>query len=1408
MRKHGRLLVGITLSAALAVAAPLAQSVPAHAAALGAAKPTSTGSPVQVWLTDVGGNQWLAKQAPVAFQTRQTGNPLTIGVDDSIKYQKITGYGAALTDSAAYLINGLPAGTRDTLMQNLFSPSGGAGLSMVRSPMGATDFTATGNYSYDDLPAGETDPTLSKFSIQHDQAYIIPELKQARALNPDLKVTSTPWSPPGWMKTSGSMIGGTLLPEDYPVLADYFVKYVQAYAKAGVPVTYVTPQNEPLNAPSWPGSAMTPAQETTLINLMGAAFEKNHLATQIIGWDHNWDVPSYPESIYNDPTASTYAIGAGFHIYSGAPIYQTQAHNDYPGKQVYLTEATGGINQPNAQAFFHDALDTWIIDSTRNYGNGTMLWNLALTPDMGPLNADTNGIGENRGVVTIDPKTQSVTYNPDYYALAQVSKFVKPGAHRISSNTFGAGSINDVAFQNPDGSKVVVAYNDSTQTKTFSVADGTESFDYTLNAGAAATFTYTGPKQHGTTPAASVKDPQHTFEFKAPSGVTGRQTVTYDPELLPLQNSAVAGSTLTTYSLPVGASIHSPGKPLDRSGWKVSASSSEAGDPAAAATDGDLSTRWRTANKMASGDWYQVDLGSRTSVSQIVLDNTADNAFDSVFQYQVYVSDDGKNWGTAVADGNGALGKTTITFQPQTARYLRVVSTAPSFFFHWSIGDITVVGGQKQTGALQSPASVGKGLQLQNWTSPDGAKVTVVYNGSEKPQTFSASTDDSYTYTLPAGTSAMFTTRDLSSAPSPTFSGLSPSTGIPGAQYTITGTHFGATQGLGTVYFGGNQADITAWTDTSITAYVPAGLPSGKYTVSVNAASGQTAGSATYTVNGLGTPLSRSGWSAKASDQSPYPTDVLPNLLDGDPSTRYSSGTGQTPGQWLQVDMGQAQTFDTIALDSTASTGDYARGADVFVSSDGETWTKVAAITADGQQIQAVTFAPQTARYIKVVTTGTSGNWWSIGEFNVYTGGTATPVYGTPLSRAGWAATATSYSPWPADALPHVLDGDLTTRYSSGASLTNGMAIQLDMAQVRTFNRVVIDSGTSTSDYAPSADVYVSQDATTWTKVTSITNGQPVEVATFESQTARYLKIVSTGSAGNWWSIAEINVYTDGSAPVDYGAALPKTGWVASASNTSPWPNDALDHILDNDLTTRYSSGASLTNGMWVQVDTGQQQTFDTVVVDSGSSTSDYAPSADVQVSTDGTGWTTVASITSGKAVEVATFAAVTARYIRVVDTGESGSWWSIAELNVYTHDGTAPIGSTPLSRTGWTPTASNTSPWPNDALTHILDGDISTRYSSGASLTDGMWVQVDMGQEQTFDKVVVDSGSSTSDYAPSADVQVSTDGTNWTTVGTIATGQPVESVSFPSHTARYLRIVNTGSSGSWWSIAELNVYV
>ncbi|WP_171115862.1 MULTISPECIES: discoidin domain-containing protein [Streptomyces] len=966
------------LATAVGVAAAWTQ-VSGNAVAAPHLKQAARSNSVRVWLTDISADKWVAGQDDVLFKAKRTANPLTIKIDDSVKYQKIQGFGAAMTDSSAWLIDKLSTAERAKLMTKLFDPAKGIGLSLLRSPMGATDFNASGNYSYNDMPAGLTDPTLSHFSIQHDVPYIIPALRQALSLNPSLRVMANPWSPPGWMKTSDSMIGGTLKSEYTSTLANYFVKFIQAYSEAGVPISYISPQNEPLGTPTWPGMFLSAYQESELIQEIGKAFEANRISTKILAWDHNWDVPSYPETIFSDPAASKYTAGTGWHIYSGNPTYQTLVHNDYPSKETYITEATGGVWQDSNRTAFSEALGTWIIKGTRNWANGVMLWNIALDPDRGPLNSDTAGIPMLRGLLTIDPADGRVSYNVDYYALAHASRFVKPGARRIYSNTFGEGSIENVAFQNPDGSKVLIAYNSGSTAKTFSVADGTHSFDYTLNAGDAVTFTYTGPAQSGHTPAATkIPEPTHDFTFKSASGPVA---VTYDPALLPYQNSIRTGNKLLTYSLPIGASIQTTGRALSRSKWTATASAQPDWGVAANAIDGDINTRWSLGHGTTSGDWFQIDLGSPTSFNKIVLDTGVNNSFDYVTKYQIYVSNDGADWGSAIASGSGAIGKVAVTLPTRTAQYIRIVSTAASGFW-WAIGDIEVYGSSRETGSITVPTAVSNGLQMKTWTSKEGSQVTVVFNGTADSKSFKISSDGSYTYTLPSGTSAMFTTKKLSNLPSPTFSSLTPDQGMPRSKFTIRGSGFGDTQGLGTVYFGSSYAEIDSWSDTRISAYVPKGLPAGKVTVSVKETSGADAGGSSFDVIDPGPELPRTGWTAKASDESQW--DAPGNMLDGNFGTRYSSGTGQYDGLWIQVDMGQTQTFNKIVLDVGVSVSDYARSADVYVSTDGTDWTKVSSV-ADGQRVHLISFPTQTARYIKVVNTGNvARNWWSVAEFNLY----------------------------------------------------------------------------------------------------------------------------------------------------------------------------------------------------------------------------------------------------------------------------------------------------------------------------------------------------------------------------------------------------------------------------------------
>jgi len=451
--------------------------------------------------------QLMAAQPSVAFATGSggSGSGNVIFVDETQTYQEVEGFGAAFTDSACWLLETVaPPSALPGVLNNLFTRNnGGIGLSFMRIPMGASDI-ALNDYSYDDLPAGQTDPTLANFSVAHDQAYIIPLILQAKALNPAMKLMANPWSPPGWMKTSGSMIGGSLLstPSIYTAFANYFVKFAQAYSAAGISIDYFSLQNEPLIQPpptNYPGMYMdAPTQTTILRDYVLPAFTSAGITPRVLVYDHNWDTPSYPTTVLTDPTiqASAQVAGTAWHGYGGAPGAQTTLQNEFPAKGNWETEHSGG---------------TWITDQVkndfeeitlvmRNWGKSYVKWSLALNENRGP---NTGGCNTCSPLVTVNSQSGAITYYIDYYTLGHFSRFVLPGATRVYSSN-GAGIVT-AAFVNPDQSKVLVAFNDTGASQTFQVQWGAYSFTYALAALSGATFTWSGTQNGGYTVSAGTQ---------------------------------------------------------------------------------------------------------------------------------------------------------------------------------------------------------------------------------------------------------------------------------------------------------------------------------------------------------------------------------------------------------------------------------------------------------------------------------------------------------------------------------------------------------------------------------------------------------------------------------------------------------------------------------------------------------------------------------------------------------------------------------------------------------------------------------------------------------------------------------------------------------------------------------------
>ena len=471
-----RATIAAAMAAALALGTPLAVTADA--------RPWTA---VSVWETTADQSKLLT-QLPGATFGRTTAGAPTISIDQTKRYQSITGFGASFTDSSAWLVANSPQ--RDAIMTKLFDPRRGIGLDFLRQPIGASDFSRS-LFSYDSGPA---DPTLSRFSVAHDQDYILPLLRQALRLNPQTTVMATPWSGPDWMKTSGSMIGGSIKNDDqtFRAYATYLVKFVQAYRKAGVPVSLLSAQNEPEYSPAdYPGATMSAADQARFIgDYLGPALRAAGLKTGILAYDHNWDDTKYPSAVLGDAQAAKYTSGVAWHCYGGNPDAQSTVHDAFPTKDAYFTECSGSQSANHANTFA-DSLD-WqtehlIIGGTRNWAKSVVTWNVALDPSGGPTMHCTTCTG----AVTVDNTADSVSYNAEYYVLGQASKFVKPGAVRIDSNTFGAGNVEDVAFRNPDGSTALVVLNaDPVNARAFNVSEHGRSFGYTLPAKAVATFTW------------------------------------------------------------------------------------------------------------------------------------------------------------------------------------------------------------------------------------------------------------------------------------------------------------------------------------------------------------------------------------------------------------------------------------------------------------------------------------------------------------------------------------------------------------------------------------------------------------------------------------------------------------------------------------------------------------------------------------------------------------------------------------------------------------------------------------------------------------------------------------------------------------------------------------------------------
>lgn len=445
------------------------------------AQPASGG--VALWLTNPYRTALFKRQETDLSFTGATNQGPTIFVDEAQAFQTMDGFGCALTGGSATLIHRMNPDKRAALLKELFSTGGNSiGISYLRISIGASDLSDH-VFSYDDLPAGQTDPGMNHFSLEPEQKDLIPLLKQILAINPEIKILGSPWSPPTWMKTNAKSQGGSLKPEFYEAYAKYFVKYIQGMKGEGIRLDAITIQNEPLNPGNNPSLLMLPAEQGAFIKKnLGPAFRAAAIDTKIILYDHNADRPDYPISILDDPEARQYVDGSAFHLYGGKIEALSTVHDAHPDKNIYFTEQwVGAPGNFSGDLAWHVRM--LIIGATRNWSRNVLEWNLAADPNQNPHTE--GGCTRCLGALTIGDE---ITRNPAYYIIAHASKFVRPGSVRIASTI--PERLPNVAFKAPGGGKVLIVLNDGLEAQVFTIRCAGLMLPAHLNGGAVGTYVW------------------------------------------------------------------------------------------------------------------------------------------------------------------------------------------------------------------------------------------------------------------------------------------------------------------------------------------------------------------------------------------------------------------------------------------------------------------------------------------------------------------------------------------------------------------------------------------------------------------------------------------------------------------------------------------------------------------------------------------------------------------------------------------------------------------------------------------------------------------------------------------------------------------------------------------------------
>jgi glucosylceramidase len=418
----------------------------------------------------------LSKQADLPVVA--ASGTATINVDTATKFQTVLGVGSSLEESTIFNLSRMSAAGRDRALRALVDPVNGAGFNVIRITFGTSDFTSHAFYTYDD---GAADPSLSRFSIQQDINYhIISVLKEALAINPNIKFFASAWSAPPWMKANNSIIGGNLLTQYIPNLATYYRKAVQAYVAQGIPIHAMTLGNEPLfNPPDYPGMLISADQERQLAKALRTELTNNGVgATKIWAFDHNFsEGASYAAGVLTaDARASV--DGIAFHDYAGDPSTMGSVKATYPDKDVMMTERTvwGTSGADRIVQYFRNQAtfyEGWV--SMLDQNRSPERWTGSPDPTM----------------LIQNPSSPDTFYQlPDYNMIAQFSKFVQPGAKRVSTGYGSTGTVTNVAFVNPDNSLVTIVVNQTAGNQTVTLRAGAQQVTSTLPAKTVGTYVW------------------------------------------------------------------------------------------------------------------------------------------------------------------------------------------------------------------------------------------------------------------------------------------------------------------------------------------------------------------------------------------------------------------------------------------------------------------------------------------------------------------------------------------------------------------------------------------------------------------------------------------------------------------------------------------------------------------------------------------------------------------------------------------------------------------------------------------------------------------------------------------------------------------------------------------------------